>query len=110
MNNYRVYRVKQARQAVVVKSQQPVVRGDLTPLNIGAVEKRKKEVDSQRMSNTVNYQPCSNSGGRWPHDRQNYPEKNAVCHRCKKRGHFQHVCRSSAAATANVRGVSTESQ
>ena len=37
--------VKQARQAEVVKSQQPVVRGDLTTSsNIGAVEKRKKEV------------------------------------------------------------------
>ena len=98
--------VQQARQAEVIKSQQPALRGDPTPSNIGAVEKHKREA-AQRATNPANDQPCSNCGGKWPHDRQNCPARSAICHRCKKRGHFQRVCRSVAAV--NVRGVGTES-
>lgn len=38
------------------------------------------------------------------HDRQHCPAKDAECRKCKKRGHYQAVCRS----TANISGVHSQ--
>src|SRR5277367_2962491 len=39
--------------------------------------------------------------GRAKHDRKNCPANNAVCHTCKKRGHFSEVCRNRSQPKAN---------
>ena len=39
---------------------------------------------------------CSRCGKSPSHDRQQCPARDAVCHKCAKRGHFQSVCRSTA--------------
>ena len=48
---------------------------------------------------------CSRCGRSPPHDRQQCPARDAVCHKCNKRGHFQAVCRS----TVQVKEVQLDS-
>ena len=43
-------------------------------------------------------QKCQRCGSNENHSRQDCPAKDAECHKCKKRGHFQRVCRSKAAS------------
>ncbi len=99
--------VRQVRQAETVKSQQPLLRGgDLSvkPDNqVGAVSREKgghKYVRPRQGSGVpAHKQPAKAMCGRCgrpPHDRQLCPARDAVCHKCNKRGHFKSVCRSSA--------------
>jgi hypothetical protein len=42
--------------------------------------------------------------GKHPHERKQCPARDASCHKCKKKGHFKSVCRSSA--VNNIQGDS----
>ena len=98
--------VTQVRQAEAVKQQQPVLRGESqgdTP--IGAVKSGKeiskshsgKSTGSKKTTSTRS-DPSDNSCGRCgitpSHEIQCCPARNAVCHRCHRRGHYQIVCKS----------------
>ena len=66
---------------------------------------------SQNSGATTCTQPGSNTAcsrcGKYPaHDRQHCPAKDATCHKCNKRGHFQTVCKSAA----KVGGVQAHSE
>ena len=44
------------------------------------------------------------------HPRQNYPAKDSVCHRCKKKGHFQSQCKSKKAIDLITSDIPEESE
>ena len=53
--------------------------------------------------------PCPRCGKSPGHDKLHCPARTATCRRCKKRGHFQAVCRSHCSKhSANVSGVETD--
>ena len=94
-----------ARQTEVVRQQQIVVRG--VTRDEGNVEAVKSEIrhcqeyaknskvprsGMQRPSDGV----CSRCGRRPPHSKFRCPAKNAKCHKCSKKGHYQSMCRSKA--------------
>ena len=102
-------------QAEAVKQQQPLLRGEghsagvkKPDVPVGAViggrgQGRSKQGfrPKPRPDKPGSYkQPtkttCSRCGKSPPHDRQQCPARDAVCHKCAKRGHFQSVCRSTA--------------
>ena len=107
------------RQAEAVKQQQPLLRGEghvagakKPDTAVGAViggrrgqSKSKQGFRAKQRSDKPGFfaskQPakvttCSRCGKSPPHDRQQCPARDAVCHKCAKRGHFQSVCRSTA--------------
>ena len=107
------------RQAEAVKQQQPLLRGEghvagakKPDTAVGAViggrrgqSKSKQGFRAKQRSDKPGFfaskQPakmttCSRCGKSPPHDRQQCPAREAVCHKCAKRGHFQSVCRSTA--------------
>ena len=60
----------------------------------GRLNKKPKSVP-----HSLNSQPttCARSGRTPPHGyRRSCPARDAICHSCSKRGHFQVVCRSTA--------------
>ena len=77
-----------------MKSQQKELRGT-SPI-VGAIQKLGSENSGSRKDQT-----CPKCGRSPSHDRQQCPARTAVCRKCKKRGHFQVVCRSPA----NVSGL-----
>ena len=91
------------RQAEAIKQQQPLVRGsDKQPDNrMGAVSKRrspnrsdKKPADKDKGEKTSK-STCKWCGKSPSHAKQQCPAREAVCHKCKKRGHFKSVCRTA---------------
>ena len=102
--------VIQVRQAEAIKLQQPLLRsgsGAKPDTPVGVVQKghRAKRKGSQNSVATDQRQPgnskvCSRCGKYPAHDKQHCPARDATCRKCKKRGHFQAVCR-----TARVGGI-----
>ena len=106
--------VAKVRQAEQVKKQQPLLRGESAAggkkpvIPVGAVQRgrrggkaiRKPRSAPNQLSRNSNPQPpqttCTRCGRTPVHDRQSCPARNAVCHKCSKRGHFQSMCRSVA--------------
>ena len=104
--------INQARQSEVVKKQQSLMRNDFKE-STGT----KNEVDAVKADKTPKFTKDDSSGGssdilkkpptRSPsnrcdrcgkspgHARQNCPAKAAICHKCKKKGHWAPVCKSS---------------
>ena len=97
--------VTQVRQAESIKQQQSLVRSmsenHKQPDNrMGAVHKRRFPDKPQRTDNSTAVGKQSKPTCRWCgkstlHTKQQCPAKDAVCHKCRKRGHFQSVCRSA---------------
>ena len=100
--------VTQARQAEAIKLQQPLLRGGGKPdTPVGAVQRgdsgykgKQSRKGSHNSGATVRKQPGSSTAcsrcGKYPaHDKQHCPARDATCRKCKKRGHFQAVCRSA---------------
>ena len=99
--------ITKVRQAEEVKKQQPLLRGETpgtttaggrkhdTP--VGAVQKRKRPLKFTKPRPGKSSPPatCTRCGKSPPHKRQSCPARNAICHKCTKRGHFQAVCRST---------------
>ena len=106
--------ITQVCQAEIAKQQQPLLQGESnhrspeTPIK--AVHKNKKTTTSKTVTgqqkseqiqrSTSNVGTCSHCGKSPFHDRKKCAAREAVCHKCGKKGHFQSVWRS-----ANVRGV-----
>ena len=82
--------VTQARQAEIVKRQQPLVRGEQGATLVGGVQKAR----DTRGKSSGKPIPCSWCGRSPKHDLEKCPARNAVCRKCKKRGHYQAVCRT----------------
>ena len=112
--------VTQVRQAEAIKLQQSVLRGEgaVKPdIPVGFVNKGKPSQPYQRpryanrsrqqsrdspTSQTDSTPACSWCGFTPRHDRSQCPARNAVCRKCKKRGHFQKVCRFQPQSQADV--------
>lgn len=99
--------VTKVRQTEAIKLQQSVVRGEgaakqdihVGSVNTGKPDQHTRQYKGPPSTQTKNYSPsttCSRCGSTPGHDRRQCPAKDAVCHRCGKRGHFQRVCRSQA--------------
>ena len=82
--------VTQARQAEVVKRQQPLVRGEQGATLVGGV----RGAQDTKSKNNGKPIPCARCGKSPKHDLDKCPARNAVCRKCKKRGHYQVVCRT----------------
>ena len=104
--------VNSARQSELVKKQQSVVRGaegqTSQPITVEAVNKnhqrrektqkqgQKKQNPSTPSRSSQNQEPasCGRCGRSPAHSRFQCPAKEATCLNCKKKGHYQAVCRS----------------
>ena len=95
--------VTQVRQAEAVKQQQLLVRGASVnhkqPDNhVGAVQKRRPTRPEQQRMDKGEKTPkttCGRCGKAPSHEKQQCPAKDAMCHKCSKRGQFKKVCRSA---------------
>jgi len=84
---------KLVKENKAIKLQQTPVCPDNTT-DVGAVSRKpsrchgQQNKQLQKQMRTLPTQPfvtCS----RWPYSRMQCPESDQVCHRCKKKGHFQ---------------------
>ena len=109
--------ITQVRQQEAVKHQQTALRGSMDG-SLAAVQKDKQPLSRKGKQPTRNKRssqpPHINREttrcpwcGKPKHDRQHCPAKEAVCRKCKKRGHYQKVCRS-VAQVASVQESGTE--
>ena len=97
--------VMYAREAEMIKKQQPLVRDDQKEsARVGVVNKRGGRQDDSRGPRTrkgpgakqmTNGQACTRCGKSPPHDRQHCPARDAICHNCSIRGHYKAMCKSS---------------
>ena len=100
--------VSAARQSEAVKKQQAVVRGqpqEALSSSIDRVERqttrftRKPWQDKPPNKSLYTQQQSTNNCtwcGKFPsHSRHLCPAREAVCHKCRKKGHFKAVCRSA---------------
>ena len=108
--------VQQARKVEAIKQQQLLLRGGHsegvkkhdTP--VGAVGRPRSQHRHSRPNPGAQSakQPANKRCGRCgrsQHDRQQCPARDAVCHKCARKGHFKSVCRS----TAKIQEVQLES-
>ena len=95
-----------ARQSEAIKQQQAVVRGGAgsNPPGVNAITRQpyKRQQWGDRLkkqlpprSTPPQQATCTRCGRSPPHTRQQCPAREAVCHKCAKKGHFQSVCRSN---------------
>ena len=93
------------RQAESIKKKHPLISGNHsmkpdTP--VGGVQCKKANVPRkqsrqfQGAAKQPNQSSCGRCGKSPSHIRQKCPAREAVCHKCAKRGHFQSMCRSTA--------------
>ena len=78
-----------------------------TTVNVSAVHKRgpgNKRGAHKPLSNSKPV--CFRCGRSPPHDRQQCPAKDVVCHKCSKRGHFKAMCKTNK----RIGGVHEEPQ
>lgn len=77
--------------------------GPKPDIPVGAVQKRKRppKFTKPRPGKSSPPATCTRCRKSPSHERQSCPARDAICHKCAKRGHFQAVCRS----TAKVREV-----
>ena len=102
--------VTMARQSEAIKQQQVVVRGGTGSnhpgINAITKDSRKRRQGGGRPRRQVppkvtSQKPtCTRCGRSPPHARQQCPAREAVCHKCAKKGHFQSVCRSEKTVAA----------
>ena len=109
--------VSYARQRETVRKQQSVVRGS-SQVKVEAVQtneqgqakaqaKKSYTKPFTKPSNLTHgsSKSCTRCGRTPYHSHQSCPARDATCHRCKNKGHFQSQCR-----TKNVRTVLSEPQ
>ena len=108
--------VNATRQSELVKKQQSIVRGSesqtVSTKNVEAVHKgnhRKGKVPKQSSNKTAGgaknptqSAACNRCGKSPAHSRSQCPAKDSTCHKCKKKGHYQTVCRSGKADGVNA--------
>ena len=98
-----------ARQHESVRQQQEVIRGGQTPVSVEAAVQSKRPGElqiSQPKSNSKQFTPpqnpykqpqklsCTRCGKAPFHPRHQCPAREAECHKCRKIGHFQSMCRT----------------
>ena len=99
--------VSYARQREAVKKQQSVVHGETQP-NVDAVkahhhhkahpQAKKGQAKSFAPQSSDRQGPkrkCTQCGQTPSHNRESCPARDAICHRCKNRGHFKSQCRTN---------------
>ena len=101
--------VTSTRQAESVHQQQSLLRGEMKQSpSIGSVKSQKKAdhpkgkptQGGHNNGHTAGVTTCSHDHcGKSPsHDVKSCPAKDAICRKCRKRGHYQQVCRSAKVA------------
>ena len=98
--------ITKARQSEMVKKQQAVVRADI--LYVDGIHKGKPSKDKRPTESKQ--EQCTRCGKIPSHARQNCPAKDSVCHRCKKKGHFQSQCKSKKAIDLIMSDIPEESE
>ena len=98
--------VKLVREAETIKKQQPLLRSELqkestnssavASVRKGRQERGQKPKNLQGSKQTSSRQVCTRCGRSPPHDRQYCPAKDAICHKCSRKGHYKAMCRSTA--------------
>ena len=84
--------ITKVRQSESVRKQQGVVRGDRDDkIAIQAVKTHKQR---KTTGSAPKPHSCSRCGRSPPHGRQQCPANQATCHRCHKKGHFKHCCKT----------------
>ena len=111
--------VNQARQSEAVKKQHVLLRDDQSSHGVketlDAVHKskfyRKKEQQKRKdQGHTSTPNPtCQRCGKSTSHARDLCPTKDAVCHKCTKKGHFAKVCKSKVVAEVEQQGDDSDS-
>ena len=98
-----------AQQTEVIRQQQIVARG--ITRDKGKIDAVKSEI-RHRQEYAKNFEVthssmqrppggvCSRCGRRPPHSKFRCPAKNAKCHECSKKGHYQSMCRSKASISS----------
>ena len=87
--------ITKMRQSESVKKQQGVVRGDRDDKIIIEAVKSHKQRQSRKTTGSAPKPPCCSRCGRSPpHGRQQCPANQATCHKCHKKGHFKHCCKT----------------
>ena len=94
--------VQTSRQAESRAQNRDIVRGDNKSVQVEFVNPGKS--GNKKPPSKENSKPTPSCGwcGHERHSRQACPAKDATCKKCKKKGHFQTVCRSSALPTKKV--------
>ena len=107
--------VTRVHQDETVKKHQSVLRGEgaVKPeAPVGTVHKARPRRSNpppgtrQRGGVATTRNPsmggvCSRCGKSLLHDRQRCPARDATCHKCRKRGHYQRVCKSAKVRTVH---------
>ena len=86
--------ITKVQQYETVKKQQATVRGEST--SVDGVSKRpyKERKPFVPNSRAPQNDTCTRCGKSPSHPRQCCPAKDATCHKCKKKGHYQALCKS----------------
>ena len=98
--------VTQARQSESIRQQQSLVRGvgenhKHPNTHVGVVHRERRgpakaiQRSDKPKTRTSTQSTCGRCGNSPSHERQQCPARDAVCHKCAKRGHFQKMCRST---------------
>ena len=99
--------VTQVRQSEAIKLKQAVLRGEGAAKNELPVNKGKQCQDRPahckkwgNRSSQPATQGCTRYGLTPTHDKARCPARDAVCHKCGKRGHYERTCRSNVKVDA----------
>jgi len=86
--------ITKVQQYETVKKQQATVRGETT--SVDGLSKRPYKERKPFVPNSCAPQndTCTRCGKSPSHPRQFCPAKDATCHKCKKKGHYQALCKS----------------
>jgi len=90
--------ISMARCNESVKQQQTTVRNELTEHQIERIKGSTSKFANtnkrkQFRANSAN--TCTRCGQTSPHGKTKCPAREAVCHKCKKKGHFKALCKST---------------
>jgi len=107
---------KLVRESETIKLQQTTVRPDNTT-DVGTVSRKpfkRHGQQNKQLQKPLRAPPTQPSAtcfrcGQASHSRMQCPARDQVCHRCKKKGHFQKLCKSKA-VPKGVREVQEDSE
>ena len=110
---------KRIRQREAIQEQQATLNGQgtklLNDLPIDSVGSKKGKQTHRKTSNPAQGRMANNAKccrcGKEPHARDSCPAKEAVCHTCKKRGHYSSQCfKRKSVADVNITVHNEQSQ